>query len=377
MASDNIPLLFVSDLSFLAAKEKGIMMEALDKAFSNESTLEKICADDISCIVGRKVCPREWSAAESVKNAKKAAFWIRALDIGIITDKEDGYPPLLREADDRPFALFFRGDAECLSRKTVSVVGTRRVTPRGRIAAEEFSHDASEDGVCVVSGLALGVDGAAHKGAVKAVYDAMDSGESGPLGKNIAVLPCGVDIITPAMHKHLAQNIMYTHGCLISEYLPGIAAEPWRFVHRNRIIAGMSEATLVVEAPPGSGALITAQYALDYNREVVFHEAAFSDEAMEVSEYIKEQLEIKHAQGKASKSKLENTARKYIDDGAAIVKSYADFCIYMKEAPGIRIAQEESTLFDSGAEQDDGDVKDSGNSNGNAEEATDNENGNG
>lgn len=346
MASDNIPLLFVADLSFLTAREKGIMIKSMDKAAS-ESTLESMTAGDIRSIVGREVHPKDWSAAGSVKRAKQASFWLCALQIGVITDEDKDYPPLLKQVNDRPFALFYRGNKECLAQKSVSIVGTRRVTPQGREAAEQFAKDASCDGVCVVSGLAMGVDGAAHKGSVQAVYDSMENDESEAMGKSIAVLPCGVDVITPKMHRHLAENIMYTHGCIISEYLPGTGAEPWRFVHRNRIIAGMSSATLVVEAPPGSGALITAQYALEYDRDLIFHKAAFSDAARGVSEYVKEQLEIQHAQGRASKGKLENTVQRYIDDGAAIVNSYADFCEYMKEAPGTRAVETEETLFDS------------------------------
>lgn len=342
MANSSILLLFVCDISFLTPREKGILLQTLDK----DTNLSNITVDDISKMVGRVVRPRIWDAEESVKRVKRALTWMKAMYVDVIIDGEDYYPPLLREVADRPFALFCRGSKECLLSRTVSIVGTRHVTMQGRKAAEQFAHDASSAGVSVVSGLALGVDGAAHKGAVQTVYDAMEDGKGGPLGKSIAVLPCGVDIITPAMHKHLAENIMYIGGCLISEYLPGATAETWRFVHRNRIIAGMSNATLVVEAPPGSGALITAQYALEYNRDVVFHEAAFCNEANAVAKKVKEELEAQRALGKGVQGKIENTARRYVEDGAPVVKDYADFCKCLKEAPGIR-AVRDAELFTS------------------------------
>lgn len=349
MASDhyNINPLFVADLSFLTAREKHILLDAIGD--DDTDSLMSITVDDIRSMIKRDVRPRGWVAEDSVKRAAKAARWMYAYQIEMITDDDGGYPPLLREIPDRPFALFCRGNVKCLTGQTVSVVGTRHVTPQGKQAAQEFSHDASAAGVSVVSGLAMGVDGAAHMGTVEAVFDAMEDGSSGPLGKAIAILPCGVDTITPTMHKRLASNIMYTNGCLVSEYLPGAGAEAWRFVHRNRIIAGMSKATLVVEAPPGSGALITAQFAVEYDRDVVFHAAAFSDMARQVSDEVKAQLQVRHAQGKVSKAKLENTAQKYIDDGAPVIKDWKDFCECMDEAPGARASStcdEDNMLFD-------------------------------
>lgn len=340
MQNSIIPKLFVSDITFLSADEKHVLLESID----NDTNLEAITVNDIRSIVGRNVRPKIWDTADMIKRAERAQRWMHAVRVDFIMDSDEYYPPLLKEVPDRPFALFCRGDKKCLTGRFVSIVGTRHVTPMGSAAAEQFARDASLDGVSVVSGLALGVDGAAHKGAVRALYDAMENGESAPLGKSVAVLPCGVDIITPSRHKHLAQNIIYTGGTIISEYLPGTEAEAWRFVSRNRIIAGMSNATLVIEAPPGSGALITARHAMEYNRMVMFHKAAVSDQAREVAEYVKEQLEIQVAQGKVSRAKIESTSQKYIDDGAPIIKDYADFCECLCEAPGERTTMNEDII---------------------------------
>ena len=136
--------------------------------------------------------------------------------------------------------------------------------------------------------------------------------------------------------RELAEKIIKTGGCLVSEYLPGVSAEAWRFVHRNRIIAALSPATVVVESPPGSGALITAQYALDYNRDVMIHEAAFSASAQAVSRRVRLELEKKIERGEAVKGKAERTAERYVADGAPVIKDYADYRRARSESPGTR-----------------------------------------
>ena len=217
------------------------------------------------------------------------------------------------------------------------------MTREGKEAAFSFAHDAARNGVTVVSGLAYGIDASAHAGAVDACFDAMEAGTEKNCGKTAAILPCGADMIVPSSHKRLAEKIIKTGGVLVSEYLPGVPAEAWRFVHRNRIIAALSPATVVVESPPGSGALITAQYALDYNRDVMIHEAAFSAPAKAVSRQAKCELEKKIERGKAAKGKTERTAEKYVADGAPVIKDYADYRRCRSEAPGARSG--EPSLF--------------------------------
>ncbi|MBP3710766.1 MAG: DNA-processing protein DprA [Treponema sp.] len=336
---DMLLTLCVASVSFLSFKEKSILLNNLDSL----SALAVLSIHDISQIVGRKFRNAQWDGTHAVREAEKSARILDAFGITMLLHTQSAYPALLREIVNPPFALFYRGNASCLGSSTVSVVGTRRMTVQGKQAVFSFARDAARDGVTVVSGLANGIDGEAHAGAVEACFDAMEAGRES--GKTCAILPCGCDMVVPARHKRLAEKIIKTGGCLASEYLPGTPSESWRFVHRNRIIAALSPATVVIEAPPGSGALHTAQFALDYNRDVLFHESAFSERAAAVAECVKQKLESDIALGKVSKSKIENTIERYRSDGAPVIKDYDDYCRCRAELPGMRssktIAQEQ------------------------------------
>ena len=321
--------LCIAGISFLTLREKNILLRNLDSA----AALALLSIDDITTLVGRTFRAAVWNGPSYVREAEKAERIIKAFGIETILNGDAAYPALLAESANAPFMLFCRGDASCLSGETVSVVGTRRMTREGKEAAFSFARDAARAGVTVVSGLAYGIDGAAHAGAVEACFDA---GIEKTAGKSAAVLPCGADTIVPASHKKLAEKIIKTGGCLVSEYIPGVSAEAWRFVHRNRIIAALSPATVVVESPPGSGALITAQYALDYNRDVMIHEAAFSASAQAVSRRVRLELEKKIERGEAVKGKAERTAERYVADGAPVIKDYADYRRARSESPGAR-----------------------------------------
>ena len=167
------------------------------------------------------------------------------------------FPPLLRAIYDPPPRLYLRGTAEdVLARRTVAVVGARSCSPYGAHVARRLGRELAAAGLVVVSGLARGVDGEAHRGAL----------ESG--GLTVAVLGCGIDRDYPAAHSDLARRIR-EGGLIVSEYEPGVEPAPWRFPARNRIIAGLSAATVVVEARERSGALITADLALEEGRDVL------------------------------------------------------------------------------------------------------------
>jgi DNA processing protein len=166
-------------------------------------------------------------------------------------------PPLLRAIHDPPKRLYLRGagDPGLLWRPAVGIVGARACSPYGAQVARMVARELAAAGVVVVSGLARGVDGEAHRGAL----------EGG--GHTIAVLGCGIDRDYPAAHASLAGEIAQS-SLIVSEYEPGVEPLPFRFPARNRIIAGLCAATVVVEARERSGALITADFALEEGREV-------------------------------------------------------------------------------------------------------------
>jgi DNA processing protein len=168
-----------------------------------------------------------------------------------------GYPALLRELHDPPPGLFLRGSAEVelLALPAVAVVGARACSSYGAQVARLLGRELAAAGVVVISGLARGVDGEAHRGALEAK------------GTTTAVLGCGIDRDYPAAHAQLAARICES-GLVVSEYAPGVEPAPWRFPARNRVIAGLAAATIVVEARERSGALITADFALEAGREV-------------------------------------------------------------------------------------------------------------
>ncbi len=168
-----------------------------------------------------------------------------------------GFPPLLRAIHDPPAGLFIRGpvENEFLSRPAVAVVGARACSGYGASVARSLGRELASAGLVVVSGLARGIDAEAHRGALDAH------------GATVAVLGCGIDRDYPAAHAELARRVA-DGGLIVSEYAPGVEPAPWRFPARNRIVAGLCVATVVVEARERSGALITADLALEEGREV-------------------------------------------------------------------------------------------------------------
>ncbi|MBF0422252.1 MAG: DNA-protecting protein DprA [Magnetococcales bacterium] len=175
----------------------------------------------------------------------------------VITSGEEGYPPRLAQIYDPPAVLYVRGDpGKMVSERMVAVVGSRRASMNALILARKLCTALVQHQVTVVSGLALGVDSAAHWGA-------LDGG-----GSTVAVAAVGLDICYPSANRRLADKIG-TEGCLISEVPLGTRPEPFRFPARNRIISGLAQAVVVVEASEKSGALITARLALEQGREVL------------------------------------------------------------------------------------------------------------
>jgi DNA processing protein len=174
----------------------------------------------------------------------------------VLTPEDAEYPERLREIYDPPAVLWIRGDVTLLTRPGIAVVGTRHPSPYGAGMAEMLSRDLANRGLVILSGMARGVDTAAHKGA-------LDAG-----GKTVAVWGTGIDVIYPKENKKLAEQIVATGGAIVSEYPLGTFPAPQNFPIRNRILSGMSVGVLVIEAAEYSGTRITARCAMEQNRDV-------------------------------------------------------------------------------------------------------------
>lgn len=188
-------------------------------------------------------------AQEECLRAASAGAQVIALD-------NSAFPPRLRQIYDPPVVLYVRGNTQLLTEPGIAVVGTRHPTPYGTGMAERLAGDLARHGLCIISGLARGVDSAAHRGALAAQ------------GKTIAVFGTSVDVVYPKENSRLADQILNSGGALISEFPIGTFAAPQNFPIRNRIISGLSVGVLVVEAAEYSGTRVTARCALEQNRDV-------------------------------------------------------------------------------------------------------------
>ncbi len=180
---------------------------------------------------------------------------VHQANVTALTWHDEDYPPRLKEIYDKPPVLYMKGRILPEDERSLAIVGTRRPTAYGREATRQVASDLANSGITIVSGLARGVDGVAHRTAL----------ESG--ARTIAVLGSGLDIIYPREHTDLAKRIA-DGGAVVSEFPLGARPDPQNFPRRNRIISGISLGTLVAEAPESSGALLTAKHALEQNREV-------------------------------------------------------------------------------------------------------------
>jgi DNA processing protein len=222
-----------------------------EKAWTASKTeLEK---SDIGESVAQKIAEQRPGINPDEEWAKMEKENVLAFSI-----QDDEYPALLKQIPDSPYIIYMKGNLECLHLPMVAIVGSRKLTDYGNRVARGFARDLANSGICVVSGLAFGVDAAAHLGALDAK------------GKTIAVLGNSLDneSIAPRSNFQLSEEIINNGGLLISEFPIKTNADTWTFPSRNRIMAGMSLGTLVVEAAAKSGSLITANLALDYNRDV-------------------------------------------------------------------------------------------------------------
>lgn len=298
----------LSSMDFITCKEKIVLKKSL-------CCVDELCSitrNDLSYILGRTIKTQLWNGEKTVALAEKDFRILERLDIRGTVFGEDDFPSMLFNIYDPPYMVFYRGDLSCLKNRCVSVVGTRRVCPDCAKSTQDFSQDCAYNGMTVVSGLAYGVDSFAHRGALYA---------SG--GLTCGVLPCGIDTISPSGNKGLAKKILERDGLLLSEYLPGVPSEAWRYVKRNRLVAALSPVTVVTQAPPGSGALITADFALGYNRYLMFHENCFCSDAKFLTE--KSIISLKAKKTKAALFKIQHSCENYVKDGAQVFKDYEDF----------------------------------------------------
>jgi DNA processing protein len=233
--------------------------------FTEEDDLAGLFKGDLEGILGRPlgsfIPPGE--LRRSAERTEKAA---RAAGIRWVSLASAGYPPLLRELYDPPALIFYRGTLPEGEKPLAAMVGTRRPHGTALRAAFEIGRDLGRRGISVVSGLALGIDAASHRGNL----------EGG--GRTCAVLGSGADEIYPASNRPLARRILETGGGILSEYPPGTPPLKWHFPARNRIISALARGTLIVEAPAKSGALITACFALEQGRDLWVAAAGLASE---------------------------------------------------------------------------------------------------
>ncbi len=242
----------LSHCSFLKWNEKFLLAEELDSLKS----LSLLSLKDISVLVKRSLKTKLWEK-ENIEKIVEADLKIMEMyGIHAVGFEEKDFPPLLREITDPPILIFYRGQLPVSEIPAIAMVGTRHPTGEGINSALTLGKDFAERSVTVISGLAYGIDTFSHRGCL----------EGG--GKTVAVLACGVEVVYPRTNKRLATAILETGGCILSEYPPGTEPMRFRFPERNRIISGLSRAVIIVEAPKKSGALITAEFALEQGRDV-------------------------------------------------------------------------------------------------------------
>jgi DNA processing protein len=213
---------------------------------ASHSQLREIVSDKIAIEIGKGF---------EVTAVQNAADWLNQTNNHLVTLADSEYPQALLEIADPPPFLYAKGELKLLNQPSIAIVGSRNASIQGEKNAEAFAHDISLQGLCIVSGMALGIDGAAHRGALKAD------------GATIAVVGTGLDIVYPAKHRDLAHEIA-KHGLIISEFNLSTPSKPQNFPKRNRIISGLSLGCLVIEANLQSGSQITARLAAEQGREV-------------------------------------------------------------------------------------------------------------
>jgi DNA processing protein len=244
--------LIINRIPDLKPREKIMLGEKFDR----EEDFCVLSRGDVEHIINRPL-KSPWTIDVFRRQAERDAAGGRVCGIDYVSYGDSRYPPLLRELFDPPALLFYRGILPNPERPMMAVVGTRRPSGQAAAQAYDIGRDLARGGMPVVSGLALGIDALAHRGN-------LDGG-----APTVAVLGSGLDRVYPVSNRALARRIVESGGVLLGEYPPDTEPFRWNFPARNRIISGLARGVLIVEAPERSGALITAQFALDQGRDLL------------------------------------------------------------------------------------------------------------
>jgi DNA processing protein len=242
----------------LGTRGRRALLEQLGTVDAVFAADREVLTSALEAGTGQAVRPETLDALRADPNRSQIApdlAWLREDDHHLLTWNDPDYPPLLREIEDAPVALFVRGHRAALARPQLAVVGSRNATLVGQQNATAFARALAEAGLTITSGLALGIDAAAHRGALEAG------------GWTVAVAAHGLDTTYPAKHRELADNIARS-GALVSEFPIGTPPHAGNFPVRNRIISGLAAGVLVIEAALRSGSLITARLAAEQGRDV-------------------------------------------------------------------------------------------------------------
>ena len=222
---------------------------------ASPAALRELVPDRIATIISAP------PSAEIQQLIARTLEWTAQPQNRLCTLADSDYPTLLLNIPDPPLMLYIKGRVELLTAPSVAIVGSRNATAQGILNAEKFSQALSEAGWHTISGLALGIDAAAHRGSLSA------HAKNAQAGSTVAIIGTGIDIVYPARNRDLAHQIAAA-GCIVSEYSLGTPAIASNFPRRNRIISGLARGTLVVEAAAQSGSLITARMATEQGRDV-------------------------------------------------------------------------------------------------------------
>jgi len=230
-------------------------LKKITNVFDDPAEIWQVSDGEIKARLGEKIAPNVLEVRKKFSPEKEIEK-LNNLDIGYFTIYDKEYPQLLREIPDCPAILFIRGNIEVLRLPSLAVVGSRKYSNYGAKVARKLAGDCAANGLSVISGLALGIDAIAHRAA-------LDN-----RGSTVGIVGSGLDRIYPVSNYQLGEEIISSGGAVISEFPLGMPPMKQNFPMRNRIIAGLSIGTLIVEAAESSGSLITAGLALEYNREV-------------------------------------------------------------------------------------------------------------